>query len=111
MRKQLQGELAPYEKGALQDHPWGEWAEAQAHAQAGGRMPGGQNRWNAKKDMSWSPLRPELVAEVAYENIQSGRFRHNARFQRWRPDRDPRSCTFEQFEAPVPIELKEVFGV
>jgi ATP-dependent DNA ligase len=109
MRKELQGELAPYEKDALRDHPWKEWAEAQADA--GGRMPGGQNRWNAKKDMSWTPLRPELVAEVAYENIQSGRFRHNGRFQRWRPDRDPASCTFEQFEAPVPIELKEVFGV
>ena len=74
-------------------------------------MPGAGNRWNAKKDMSWTAVRIELVAEVAYEHLQGDRFRHTARFQRWRPDREPSSCTYEQLESPVPIELKEVFGV
>ena len=75
------------------------------------RMPGGLSRWNAGKDLSWEPLRIELVAEVAYEHLQGDRFRHTARFVRWRPDRDPSSCTYEQLESPVPIELHEVFGV
>jgi ATP-dependent DNA ligase len=109
LRAQLEEELTPYRKDALRDHPWREWADAQADA--GGRMPGAGNRWNAKKDMSWEPLRPERVAEVAYEHLQGDRFRHNARFQRWRPDRDPSSCTYEQLESPVPMELHEVFGV
>jgi ATP-dependent DNA ligase len=74
-------------------------------------MPGGLSRWNAGKDLSWDAVRPELVAEVAYEHLQGDRFRHTARFQRWRPDRDPASCTYEQLETPVPIELHEVFGV
>ena len=74
-------------------------------------MPGGPSRWNAGKDLSWEPLRVELVAEVAYEHLQGDRFRHTARFQRWRPDRDPESCTYEQLDSPVPIELREVFGV
>jgi ATP-dependent DNA ligase len=108
-RQQLAKELEPYEKDALRDHPWKEWAEAQAHES--GRMPGAQNRWNAKKDMSWMPLRIELVAEVAYEHMQGDRFRHNARFQRWRHDRDPASCTYEQLETPVPHELKEIFAL
>ena len=69
-------------------------------------MPGAPSRWNAKKDMTWEPLRIELVAEVAYEHMQGDRFRHNARFQRWRPDREPDSCTYEQLEAPVPVELE-----
>jgi ATP-dependent DNA ligase len=109
MRKQLAEELAPYEKDALENHPWKEWAEAVG--QETGRMPGAQNRWNAKKDMSWQPLRIELVAEVAYEHMQGDRFRHTARFQRWRPDRKPESCTYEQLEAPVPHELREIFAL
>ena len=109
MRKQLAKEVAPYEKGALKDHPWKEWAEAQA--QESGRMPGAQNRWNAKKDMGWEPLRIEPVAEVAYEHMQGDRFRHTARFQRWRPDREPRSCTYDQLESPVPHELREIFAL
>jgi ATP-dependent DNA ligase len=110
MRKQLAKELQPYRKGALEGHPWREWADAAAQAE-GGRMPGGQSRWNAKKDLSWEPVRIELVAEVAYEHLQGDRFRHNARFQHWRPDRDPDSCTYEQLEAPVPAELAEIFGL
>jgi ATP-dependent DNA ligase len=109
MRAQLAKEIEPYRKGALEGHPWREWADAQAHES--GRMPGAQNRWNAKKDMGWEPLRIELVAEVAYEHMQGDRFRHTARFQRWRPDREPRSCTYDQLESPVPHELKEIFAL
>jgi ATP-dependent DNA ligase len=109
MRKKLAKEVAPYRKNALADHPWREWADAQAHAS--GRMPGTPSRWNAKKDLRWEPLRIELVAEVAYEHLQGDRFRHTARFQRWRRDRDPHSCTYDQLESPVPIELHEIFGV
>jgi ATP-dependent DNA ligase len=112
LRKQLTEELAPYRDHALDNHPWKEWADGIADAAASGqRMPGGPSRWNAGKDLSWEPLRVELVAEVAYEHLQGDRFRHTARFQRWRPDREPESCTYEQLEAPVPIELREVFGV
>ena len=99
-----------YAKNALEDHPWREWADAQAQ-EAGRRMPGGPSRWNASKDLLWEPLRIELVAEVAYEHLQGGRFRHTARFQRWRTDRTPSSCTYEQLEAPVPAELAEIFGL
>jgi ATP-dependent DNA ligase len=112
LRKQLTNELAPYRDHALDNHPWKEWADVVAEAAASGqRMPGGPSRWNAGKDLSWEPLRVELVAEVAYEHLQGDRFRHTARFQRWRPDRDPESCTYEQLDAPVPVELREVFGV
>ena len=95
---------------ALEDHPWREWAVAEAH-ESGGRMPGAPSRWNAKKDMRWEPLRIELVAEVAYEHLQGDRFRHTARFQRWRLDRDPASCTYDQLEVPVPHELAAIFGL
>jgi ATP-dependent DNA ligase len=108
LRRQLAEELEPYRKDALKDHPWGEWANAQAHEHS--RMPGGMNRWNAKKDMSWEPIRAELVVEVAYEHLQGDRFRHNARFRRWRPDREPSSCTYSQLDAVVPAELHEIFG-
>ena len=112
VRDQLLGELEPYRDGALEGHPWRDWAEADAEAAASGqRRPGAQSRWNAGKDLSWEPLRLELVAEVAYEHLQGDRFRHTARFQRWRPDRDPSSCTYEQLDAPLPIELQEIFGI
>jgi ATP-dependent DNA ligase len=75
------------------------------------RMPGQGHRWNANKDMSWSPLRPELVAEVAYEHVQSGRFRHATRLVRFRPDKDPGACTFEQLEEVPPYELHKIFGI
>ena len=114
-RKELVAEVAPYEPDALVDHPWASWAEA-AGAELGPdgdvtRMPGQGHRWNAKKDMSWTALRPELVAEVAYEHVQSGRFRHATRLVRWRLDKDPRSCTFEQLEEVAPYELHKIFGV
>jgi ATP-dependent DNA ligase len=110
VRKKLAKEVEPYRKDALEGHPWREWADAEAH-ESGGRMPGAPSRWNAKKDMRWEPLRIELVAEVAYEHLQGDRFRHTARFQRWRHDRTPASCTYDQLEVPVPHELAEIFGL
>ncbi|MBI2708185.1 MAG: ATP-dependent DNA ligase [Actinobacteria bacterium] len=112
-RRDLLVELEPLalEPSDLAAHPWGEWAEAQAHAAVGGaRLPGAVSRWNAKKDLSWVPIPADRVAEVAFERVDHGRFRHTARFQRWRPDRVPASCTFEQVEVVPPIELREVFG-
>jgi ATP-dependent DNA ligase len=107
-RRELVDEVAPLREGALDAHPWKEWAEM--GAEPGQRMPGGGNRWNAKKDMSWEPLRIEWVAEVGYDNLQGDRFRHATKFVRWRPDRDPASCTYEQLERPVPEVLTAVFG-
>ena len=112
VRGELVAELAPLEEGALAEHPWREWQTQEAGDEPSGqRMPGAPSRWNAKKDMTWVPLRIERVAEVAFEHMQGDRFRHNARFVRWRPDRDPSSCTYEQLEVPVPVELREVFGL
>ena len=107
-RAELLGELEPYRDGALEAHPWREWADPAAHAE--GRKPGGQSRWTGGKDLSWEPVRIELVAEVAYEHLQGDRFRHTARFQRWRRDREPASCTYAQLESVVPTELRDVFG-
>jgi ATP-dependent DNA ligase len=106
-RRELVAEIEPYRAGALDGHPWREWADPAAHEE--GRKPGGLSRWSAGKDLSWEPLRIELVAEVAYEHLQGDRFRHTARFQRWRPDREPASCTYEQLETVVPAELRDVF--
>jgi ATP-dependent DNA ligase len=105
-RRSLLSELAPYRHP--EDHPWAEWA---SHAgDDGRRLPGGLSRWNAAKDLSFEPLRPELVVEAAYEHLQGARLRHTAQFRRFRPDRDPRSCTYGQLEVPVPTLLSEVFG-
>ena len=106
-RAELVDELAPLREGAVDDHPWGDWAKQQAHEEA--RMPGGMNRWNAQKDMSWVPLRCELVAEVRYEHLQGDRFRNVARLVRFRPDRTPESCTYAQLEEVAPAELTEIF--
>jgi ATP-dependent DNA ligase len=107
-RKELVDELAPYRENAVKGHPWESWASA-ADEEAG-RMPGGLSRWSQGKDLSWEPLRPELVCEVSYEHMQGDRFRHAAHFQRWRPDREPASCTYDQLEVVVPAELADVFG-
>ena len=101
-RARLLDELEPLREGALEGHPWA--------GEAAGRVPGAPSRWNAQKDLSWEPLRVELVAEVAYEHLQRDRFRHTARFARWRPDREPASCTYAQLEVPVPVELERVFS-
>jgi ATP-dependent DNA ligase len=107
-RAELVAELEPYRTDAIENHPWAEWAIAEAHE--AGRLPGAVSRWNAKKDLSWQPLRPELVVEVAYDHMQGNRFRHTAQFRRWRPDRDPRSCTYDQLEEPVNYDLADVLG-
>jgi ATP-dependent DNA ligase len=109
-RRELRGELAPFVMSLddMSDHPWGEWMDPEAHAE--GRMPGSPSRWNGKKDLSFTPLRPERVAEVAYERVDHGRFRHTSRFLRWRPDREPASCRYDQLEVVPPVELREVLG-
>ena len=107
-RKELVAELTPLRERALDEHPWREWAEADAHAT--GRMPGGQSRWSAGKDLSWEPLRIERVCEVKYDHMQGDRFRHAAVFLRWRPDRQPRDCRYDQLEVTTPYELAKVFG-
>jgi len=106
-RKELVDFLAPYRENALCDHPWGDWKSE--NAQASGRMPGGQSRWSAGKDLSWEPLRAELVVEVAYEHMQGTRFRHLAHFRRWRYDKAPKDCTYEQLEVIPPEELTSLF--
>ena len=109
-RRELVDELAPLREGALDAHPWRDWAEAASDAREEGRMPGGVSRWNAKKDLSWEPLRTELVAEVRYEHVMAGRFRHGGRLVRFRPDRTPESCTYAQLEEVAPAELSALFG-
>jgi ATP-dependent DNA ligase len=106
-RKDLVSVLAAYREDALRGHPWGDWKSDAA--QASGRMPGGQSRWSGGKDLSWEPLRVELVVEVAYEHMQGSRFRHLAHFRRWRPDKSPKSCTYEQLEVVAPLELMSIF--
>jgi ATP-dependent DNA ligase len=108
-RKALVDELAPLREGALEGHPWRAWAEHAAQ-EGSQRLPGAVSRWNAKKDLSWEPLRPERVVEVAYDQLQGDRFRHAAQFRRWRPDRQPESCSYAQLETIVPEELSAVFG-
>ena len=105
-RRELVEFLEPYRVDALQGHPWAGWAEAMVS----GRMPGGQSRWSAGKDLSWEALRPELVVEVAYEHMQGDRFRHMAHFRRWRADKPPKDCTYEQLEVVAPQELMEIFA-
>ena len=103
--------LAPYRKNALEGHPWQAWAEAEAPTEAEAhRRPGMQSRWSAGKDMSWEPLRPELVVQVAYDHMQGDRFRHTAQFRRWRDDKRPRDCTFDQLEVVPPHELAAIFA-
>ena len=106
-RKALVNELEPLRKDALTKHPWREWAEAEGSGQ---RMPGGHSRWSAGKDLSWEPLRIERVCEVKYDHLQGDRFRHASTFLRWRPDRRPENCRYDQLEVTTPYELARVFG-
>jgi len=108
-RRELVEFLAPYRKNALASHPWRSWTE-QESSEAAHRMPGGQSRWSQGKDLSWEPLRPELVVEVAYEHMQGNRFRHTAQFRRWRTDKKPSDCTYEQLEVVPPHELQTIFA-
>jgi ATP-dependent DNA ligase len=107
-RKDLAKELEPLRKNAFEGHPWREWAEADGGG--GQRMPGGQSRWSAGKDLSWEPLRIERVCEVKYDHLQGDRFRHAAVFLRWRPDKQPKDCRYDQLEVTTAYELEKVFG-
>jgi ATP-dependent DNA ligase len=107
MRQQLVQELAPLRKKAMDDHPWREWAGAAAESS---RMPGAQSRWSAGKDLSWEPLRIERVCEVKYDHMQGDRFRHAAIFLRWRPDKRPQDCRYDQLEVTKPYELERIFS-
>jgi ATP-dependent DNA ligase len=126
-RQELARELEPLRAHALEGHPWREWAEwGERHGPGPGRgegdsaapppdaamtrMPGGQSRWSAGKDLSWEPLRIERVCEVKYDHLQGSRFRHAAVFQRWRPDRRPADCRYDQLEVTTAYELEKVFG-
>jgi ATP-dependent DNA ligase len=106
-RKQLAVELAPLRTNAIENHPWRGWAAAEG---AMTRMPGGQSRWSAGKDLSWEPLRIERVCEVKYDHLQGNRFRHAAIFLRWRPDKRPEDCRYDQLEVTTAYELEKVFG-
>jgi ATP-dependent DNA ligase len=108
VRKQLVTELAPLRENALEGHPWRDWA--QAEEATGQRLPGATSRWNRGKDLSWEPLRPERVCEVAYDHMQGTRFRHAAHFVRWRPDKRPQDCRYDQLEVTPAYELERVFG-
>jgi ATP-dependent DNA ligase len=110
-RQRLVSELAPLQENALENHPWRDWADAQSEAAAKAqRLPGATSRWNRGKDLSWEPLRPERVVEVAYDHMQGDRFRHAAQFVRWRPDKKPEDCRYDQLEVTAPYELERVFG-
>ncbi len=105
-RRELVEFLAPYRRDALANHPWKAWAGGGD----GQRMPGAQSRWSRGKELSWEPLRPELVAEIAYEHMQGPRFRHLAHFRRWRADKSPEQCTYAQLEVTPPEELSRIFA-
>ncbi|MGX1854985.1 ATP-dependent DNA ligase [Streptomyces sp. NBC_01456] len=105
-RRALVEELAPLRMADAAGHPWGAWTDEAAHASR--RMPGGPSRWSGGKDLSWVPLRPERVCEVAYDHMEGDRFRHTAQFRHWRPDRTPESCTYAQLEEPVHYDLGEL---
>lgn len=109
-RAELVEELAPLRVDALENHPWRSWADAAEQAKADGKMPGGVSRWTGGKDLSWEPLRPELVAEVRYEHVMAGRFRHGGRLARFRADRTPQSCTYAQLDEVAPAELADIFA-
>ena len=110
-RRELVDHLAPYRADALVAHPWKHWAgESNDPAVSGQRLPGASSRWSHGKDLSWEPLRPELVVEVAYDHMQGSRFRHTAHFRRWRTDKKPRDCTYAQLEIVTPFELAAIFA-
>jgi ATP-dependent DNA ligase len=112
-RAALVEELAPLREDAMEGHPWREWAEWAGYGDAdasGQRLPGATSRWNRGKDLSWEPLRAERVAEVAYDHLQGDRFRHGTTFKRWRPDKSPADCRYDQLEETAPFEIARIFG-
>ena len=108
VRQQLLAELAPLRTDALATHPWRDWATGQVGDDQ--RMPGAKSRWSGGKDLAWEPLRPERVCEVRYDHLQGARFRHATVFMRWRPDKPPEACRYDQLEVTTPYELAKVFG-
>ena len=108
-RRELASELQPFRAGALEGHPWRDWAAWPEDEMPDRRMPGATSRWNRGKDLSWEPVRVERVCEVAYDHLQGDRFRHATHFLRWRPDRSPRECTYAQLEETPPYELSRIF--
>jgi ATP-dependent DNA ligase len=108
VRKSLARELEPLRRNAIDGHPWAQWQSEDAHAST--RMPGGQSRWTGGKDLSWEPLRIERVVEVKYDHLQGDRFRHATHFLRWRPDKLPHNCRYDQLEVTTPFALKKVFA-
>ncbi len=111
-RRELVEFLAPYRENAREGHPWKEWAgtEEGEDGEPAQRKPGAKSRWSQGKDLSWEPVRPELVVEVAYDHMQGTRFRHTAQFRRWRTDKPPSACTYAQLEVVPPEELVSIFG-
>lgn len=108
-RRELIDELEPLRMESAEGHPWADWADETAHE--AGRLPGAPSRWSGRKDLTWVPLRCERVCEVGYDHMQGDRFRHTTQFRRWRPDRDPHSCTYAQLEEPVGYDLAGVLGL
>ena len=107
-RAELVDQLAPLALADGDEHPWAAWRDAAAHEK--NRLPGAVSRWTGGKDLSWHPLRPDLVVEVGYDAMEGHRFRHTTQFKRWRPDRTPESCTYDQLERPVRYDLADVLG-
>jgi ATP-dependent DNA ligase len=109
-RAELVEFLAPYRRNALEGHPWRAWADSENGEGEPMRRPGMESRWSQGKNLAWEPLRPELVVQVAYDHMQGDRFRHTAQFRRWRPDKAPRECTFDQLEVVPPHEVAAIFA-
>jgi len=111
-RRELVQFLAPFRENALENHPWKHWAgdDAASDPSPEQRKPGAKSRWSQGKDLSWLPLRPELVVEVGYDHMQGNRFRHTAQFRRWRTDKKPSDCSYAQLETVPPQELAAIFG-
>ncbi len=107
-REALVEELAPLREGAEEGHPWAEWADWESREESEQRMPGSQSRWSAGKNLSWNPLRIERVCEVKYDFMQGDRFRHATTFRRWREDKKPDDCRYDQLEEPAAFDLREV---
>ncbi len=108
VRRDLVELLAPYRDNAIEGHPWASWLDEQAHSKQ--RLPGGKSRWSGGKDLSWNPIRIELSCEVSYDHMQGTRFRHTAHFVRWRPDKPPAACDYEQLDVTPPYEIAEIFS-
>jgi ATP-dependent DNA ligase len=107
-RAQLAELLRPLREGARETHPWRDWAEWQ-DSETAQRLPGATSRWNRGKDLSWEPVRIELVCEVSFDHLQGKRFRHATHFVRWRPDKPPSACRYDQLDVTPPYELRDIF--